>query len=268
MKLDSIKEKIKIKLFVFLLRIPINKRLFLFLEKYISYSKGQGWPFSSIEIEVNSCFSLLKNEPKIFIDIGAHKGEYLEAVIKRYPKAEYHIFEPSIINYQFLTKRFKNKDYKINQLALSSVSKQGILYSNFYGSAFSSLYKRNLDNLNIKFEKTEEIKIIRFDEYWKDINSIIDYVKIDVEGHDLDVLKGFGELIKKVKLIQFEFGGANIDSKTYLRDFWEFFSKQNFCLYRITPKGNILLNNYHEKEESFLFSNFIAINNSFKDKSY
>ena len=48
-------------------------------------------------------------------------------------------------------------------------------------------------------------------------------MKIDVEGHELDVLKGFGELIKKVRLIQFEFGGTNIDSKTYLRDFWEFF---------------------------------------------
>ena len=68
--------------------------------------------------------------------------------------------------------------------------------------------------------------------------------------------------LKKVKLIQFEFGGSNIDSKTYLRDFWEFLSKKNFCLYRITPKGNILLNEYHEKEEIFLFSNFIAINNS------
>tara|TARA_B100000989_G_scaffold298367_2_gene287304 strand:- start:11 stop:802 length:792 start_codon:yes stop_codon:yes gene_type:complete len=262
MNFFSIREKIKIKLFIFLLKIPINKRFFLFLEKYINYSKGQGWPFSSIEIEVNSCFSLLKNEPKIFIDIGAHKGEYLEALTKRYHKAEYHIFEPSIKNYQFLRKRFNKKHYKINNLALSSVSKQGILYSNFYGSAFSSLYKRNLDNLNIKFEKTEEIKILRFDEYWKDINSIIDYVKIDVEGHELDVLKGFGELIKKVKLIQFEFGGANIDSKTYLRDFWEFFSKKNFCLYRITPKGNVLLNEYHEKEENFLWSNYIATNKS------
>ena len=261
MELKLIKEKIKKRFLIFLLKIPINKKLFLFLEQYISYSKGQGSPFSSLEFEINSCLSLLKKEPNIFIDIGSNKGEYLKKIINKYPKLECHIFEPSIINYQFLKKSFKNKNYKINHLALSSVSKKGTLYSNYEGSALSSLYKRKLENINITFKKTEEIKILRFDEYWKDINSIIDYVKIDVEGHELEVLKGFGHLINKVKLVQFEFGGTNIDSKTYLKDFWEFFSKRKFSLYRMTPRGNILLNEYHEKEESFLFSNYIALNN-------
>ena len=261
MKFYSIKEKLKITLFILLLKIPINKKLFLFLEKYISYSKGQDWPFSSLEIEINLCMSLLKKEPKIFIDIGSNKGDYIKEIVRKYPKVECHIFEPSKINYQFLKKIFRNKGYKINKIALSSVSKQGTLYSNIEGSSLSSLYKRNLENISIRFEKTEEIKMLRFDEYWQDINKIIDYVKIDVEGHELEVLKGFGQLINKVKLIQFEFGGANIDSKTYIKDFWEFFSKRRFSIYRMTPQGNILLNKYHEKEEIFLFSNYIAINN-------
>ena len=61
-----------------------------------------------------------------------------------------------------------------------------------------------LENINIQFKKTEEIKILRFDEYWKDINSIIDYVKIDVEGHELEVLKGINLDQYKFKYILIE----------------------------------------------------------------
>ena len=76
MYLNLLKEKIKKRFLIFLLKIPINKKLFLFLEHYISYSKGQGNPFSSLEFEINSCLSLLKKEPNIFIDIGSNLGFY------------------------------------------------------------------------------------------------------------------------------------------------------------------------------------------------
>ena len=75
----------------------------------------------------------------------------------------------------------------------------------------------------------EQVSLIRFDEYWKNQDQLIDYVKIDVEGHELDVLEGFGELINKIKLIQFEFGGCNIiDTELFFQDFWYFFKKKNF----------------------------------------
>ena len=88
-------------------------------------------------------------------------------------------------------------------------------------------------------------------------------MKIDVEGHELDVLKGFGDLIVKTKLVQFEFGGTNIDTRTFFQDFWYFFTKKNFRIYRISPKGKILINKYDEKHEYFLTTNYIAVNNRF-----
>ena len=74
----------------------------------------------------------------------------------------------------------------------------------------------------------EQVSLIRFDEYWKNKDQLIDYVKIDVEGHELDVLEGFGDLINKIKLIQFEFGGCNIDTRTFFKIFGIFFKKKNF----------------------------------------
>ena len=51
---------------------------------------------------------------------------------------------------------------------------------------------------------------------------MIDFFKIDVEGHEMDVLKGIGDKISNIKLIQFEFGGCNIDTRCFFQDFWYF----------------------------------------------
>lgn len=110
----------------------------------------------------------------------------------------------------------------------------------------------------------EQVSLIRFDEYWKNKDQLIDYVKIDVEGHELDVLEGFGELINKIKLIQFEFGGCNIDTRTFFQDFWYFFQEKEFLLYRISPRGCRQIKFYTPREENFITSNYIAVNQNIK----
>jgi hypothetical protein len=47
-------------------------------------------------------------------------------------------------------------------------------------------------------------------------------VKMDIEGHELTALKGFGAALDVARVLQFEFGGCNIDSRTYFQDFWYF----------------------------------------------
>ena len=117
-----------------------------------------------------------------------------------------------------------------NMSAIKSKNTKPELYYDYSGSGLASLTKRRLDHFGIEMSNKEEVSIIRFDHYWSKNDLIIDYVKIDVEGHELDVLKGFGKIINKVKLIQFEFGGCNIDTRTYFQDFWYFFSERKFKL--------------------------------------
>ena len=116
---------------------------------------------------------------------------------------------------------------------------------------------------------SEEIETKRFDDFWKTTeykdNTIIDYVKIDVEGYELFVLKGFGELIYNMRIIQFEFGGTNIDTRTFFQDLWYFFKEKEFSLYRITPIGNLPVRQYSEIDEFFSTTNYIAVNNKFNN---
>ena len=104
--------------------------------------------------------------------------------------------------------------------------------------------------------------MVTLQDYWnKEINSeYIDFLKIDVEGHEMNVLQGIGSKISHIKLIQFEFGGCNIDSRIFFQDFWYFFSTNNFKIFRISPFGLIELNQYKEIYESFSTTNFLCLN--------
>ena len=247
------------------IHLPFPVRIYSLIDLWSSNSQGLGWGGAgTIKEEIKACLSLLKTKPNIFIDIGANKGLYTEGVVNKVASIESHIFEPSELNYNILKDKFLfSNSIKINKIALSNSNSKAKLYTDKPGSSIGSLTKRRLDHFDIEMNNEEEVDLIRFDEYWEKNNTIIDYVKIDVEGHELDVLEGFGKLIFKTKLIQFEFGGCNIDTRTYFQDFWYFFLERNFIIYRITPRGFLRISSYNEKYEYFKTTNYIAVNKSF-----
>jgi len=143
---------------------------------------------------------------------------------------------------------------------VSSDAGMATLYADKEGSGLASLTKRDLDHKNNTFDFSESITTIRFDDYWKKEldGQPIAIVKMDVEGHEMDVLNGSEEAIMHTQIVQFEFGGCNIDTRTYFRDFWQYFSSRNFTIYRITPFGLMRLKRYKEYDEHFTTTNFIA----------
>lgn len=223
---------------------------------------GKGYGAKSITKEVYLLKSLLKNTPQLGIDIGGNIGEYSQKMIDVYPNLEIHVFEPSAINQTKLKERFNSyPNVIINNYALSDTTGAAELFSDVKGSGLASLTKRNLEHFNIDFNTHETVNVIRFEDYWKsELQSRdIDIAKIDVEGHELYVLKGFGNAINKTKVIQFEFGGGNIDTRTYFQDFWYFFKEHSFKIYRITPFGLEHIWRYTESHETFLTTNFLCV---------
>lgn len=247
--------------------IRVNKifeRIIQILFKLI----GIGWGGRrTVSSEIKYVKSIIKNG-SIFIDCGGNIGNYSKEIIKNFNDPEIHVFEPSSKNIGILRKRFVNNNrIKINNIGLSDKNSEAILFSDESGSALASLSKRKLYHLDIDFNVEEKIKLIKFKDYWSEKikAEFIDLFKIDVEGHELDVLKGIGRKISNIKLIQFEFGGCNIDTRTFFQDFWYFFNKHNFTIFRISPLGLIELSEYKEIYESFTTTNFLCVNNNFKN---
>ena len=233
------------------------------IEKLAAYAQGKGYGSSTIRQE-NSLIQKLSNKtPELAIDIGGNIGDYTAEIRRRNPKAEIHTFEPSSTNIHKLNTRFASDERVfILPFAVSENAGSATLFSDQAGSGLGSLTQRKLDHFNIDFNVEERIHTIRFEDYWR--NNLqgrnLDIVKIDIEGHELSALKGFGNAIHCTALIQFEFGGCNIDTRTYFQDFWYFFKESNFDLYRITPFGLEYLRNYRESDDYFSTTNYIAVN--------
>jgi FkbM family methyltransferase len=223
-------------------------KIFDFIILKILFLQGKGISMNTKK-EVDSAFSLLSvinKNVELCIDVGGNKGSYTEEIIKK-SNCSVIIFEPSNTNAKHLKEKFiNNNKVKIEQFALSNINSKTHLFSDFDGSPKASLTKRKIDYLGINFSLTENIETIRFEDYWKDKlgKKNIDIFKLDIEGHEIDALKGVGEAINYIKIIQFEFGGCNIDTKTYFRDLWFFFKEKNFDLFRISPLGLIKIINY------------------------
>jgi FkbM family methyltransferase len=239
-------------------------KILSFIERVFQYCQGKGYGTSSVDSEVRSIKKLLRLDKsvEVVVDIGGNIGDYTESFLKIFPEAEVHIFEPQRLNIEKLKLRFLGQEnIKIQQLGISNKNDTMVLYSNKNGSGLASLSKRKLDHFGIDFDLEEKVEIIRFEDYW--INSLnkreIDVLKMDIEGHELFALEGLGRAINHIKAIQFEFGGANIDTKTFFQDFWYFFVQNNYDLFRITPFGAQRIHNYKEQDEFFSTTNFIAI---------
>jgi hypothetical protein len=265
-----LKKKINYKYLIYNLLIKLITYLIPFkvlrnIQRISSYCQGKGYVPYYIEDEIRSCKKLLGNRKiKIVFDIGANEGKYTEQLLKYFSKARYYLFEPNILNYNKLRIKFINlPNINIINKALSDESKVDFLYLDKSDSVLASLVKRRMDHFNTKLNIKKKINVIRLDNFIKSLDKkiIIDYCKIDAEGSEMKILIGMGNFVKKIKLIQFEFGGSSIDFKTFFQDFWYYFKSYNFNIFRITPLGPKLISSYEESDEIFLTTNYIALNN-------
>lgn len=187
-------------------------------------------------------------------------GTYTKAILSEFD-TKVVVFERSKKNYQVLIETFAEvKSVTVENLALSNANSVATLHADKDGSGLASLTKRRLDHFGISFDFAEEVTTVRFEDYWKDRldSEKIGLLKLDIEGHELTALDGFGHALDNIELVQFEFGGCNIDTKTYFQDFWYFFTQHSFEIFRIGPWGLQKLDAYSERDEFFSTTNYFA----------
>lgn len=206
--------------------------------------------------------SQLQGKCTVF-DVGANKGDYASALLDEFGnQATVYCFEPSKSTYDLLRDRFKEQDnIQVFNFGLSDEDSTLSLYSDKEGSTLASLYPRDLNHVGIDVEMTETVELKTVDGFCAEQGvEHIDLLKLDVEGHELNALKGASSLIESssVDYIQFEFGGCNIDSKTYFKDFFLALSP-SYRIYRILRNGILPVVEYNEYLETFLTANFLAI---------
>ena len=208
----------------------------------------------------------ITGDSKIFFDVGANVGQYTQLLSEIFDdqKSTIYSFEPSAITFSELTKRFiQNKNVRIYNFGFSDRPEELTFFSNdpATSSSLSSIYDRHLEHIGIAMQPSEKINVVTIDNFCKEnkINKI-NFLKIDVEGHELKVLEGAANMLneKRIYAIQFEFGACAIDSRIYFKDFYGMLSS-NYNLFRIVKNGIYPIEKYQETLEIFCHTNFLAL---------
>ncbi|MFH2069034.1 MAG: FkbM family methyltransferase [Candidatus Omnitrophota bacterium] len=242
----------------------INNQIFSFCKRYVNRYNNE----NNDNIHNNGelrLMRLLLPHCKVVFDIGANLGDWTVLALKINPRLKIHCFEPSVTTFQYLRTRNFNGKVILNNFGLSSMTRNLPLYVFKDGAGLNSLYMRHgLDYKNSRYiqTKTELIRVETLDGYCQRTNiSSIDFLKVDVEGHELEVFKGASVMLSqgKIKQIQFEYGGCNIDAGVLLKDLFEFFVPYQYDFYKIYQKNLQHILRYDQRLENYQYKNFLLI---------
>jgi FkbM family methyltransferase len=210
------------------------------------------------EEEIFSVLSKKFSESGIMVDIGGFTGGWTETARSISGKEDFYIFEPNIENYESIKRRFIGKEkIKIINEGLGEVEGE-FTYFNLLGSdnirGMSGFVKREIYS-NYPYEEIK-IKISTLD------NSIpkdlyIDFIKVDVEGYELNVIKGMKDILEsgRVKFIQFEYGGTYFDAGIKMNDVIEIFDSYG---YKVFDYSNSQFRQLDSFVDDFNYNNLIA----------
>ena len=121
------------------------------------------------------------------LDIGANIGFWARDICRIFKKVE--LFEPHKLNIECLQKNLQDyKNFKIHEYSLSNFSGNGELYIDDNGLGNNTLSKDSglTNNIIVKVKKLDDL----------DLNEI-DFIKIDVQSHELEVIEGSVNTLKR-----------------------------------------------------------------------
>lgn len=185
---------------------------------------------------------------KWILDVGANVGDVSVAALEAYPEASIICFEPVNNTFKTLSNRleqYSNRSHLFNY-ALSDKEEVGVINitSEHGANSISPQAEFHQEfNPHVRELSKEQIRLVRLDDiYAKFPNQKIDIMKIDVEGHELNVLKGGASFIAnnvKVVIIEISLMRDQSIGNQAVFEIFNFFNEIGFCLVNVMDLHHI-----------------------------
>ena len=203
------------------------------------------------EIFIEEIYKQMLPENAVIIDCGANIGLSILYLKKIAPSSTIYGFEPDENNFVLLTKNIKS--YKLENVFLKqeAVWKEDCELSFSNDASMSS----KIDTNSISLHKVKAIRLKNM------LNQKIDFLKIDIEGAEFDVIKDCDELLCNVKNLFIEYHGT-FEETINLVTIFQILNKNNFHFY-IKEADNIFSTPFYKTKRTSDFDvqlNIFAFN--------
>jgi FkbM family methyltransferase len=196
----------------------------------------------------------------IVFDVGANLGDWSAMASSCFPDGKIHAFEVIPSTYQQLLRRCASHPNVIpHPLGLSD--RDGV--QDFFYSEHRSDLASGVEGVHGATLNTSKmaVDVTRGDLFCERAGvGGIDFLKIDVEGLEPNVLNGFSRMLlsRQIKVIQFEYNIVNIRTKFLLRDFYQLLEGHGMTLGKIFP-NHVEFRGYTYEHEDFRGPNYLAV---------
>ncbi|MGH8218748.1 MAG: FkbM family methyltransferase [Steroidobacteraceae bacterium] len=201
-----------------------------------------------------------RGKPRCLFDVGANKGDWTATARRLIPACTIHAFEIVPETFKRLEARLgRLASVHLNDCGLSSQAEQIEIHLGPTSDTATACRIEGMRFHEEYYRTRVRCAAITAADYMRTHGiDQVDLVKIDVEGMDLQVIRGFGERLRDVRAIQFEYGIFNIASHDLLSDFYRHLQALGFLVGKIFPRSVAFLD-YHFSMENFHGSNFLAV---------
>ncbi len=141
---------------------------------------------------------LPKFSPRVILDVGANIGQSADRLLRWYPGADIYCFEPVSSTFEMLSDNLRPFErVKCFQLAMGACSDMMEMEVFGPGDVANRLHKTSKNKDDSRLGALETVTVSTVADFCAE-NGIksIDYLKVDAEGADLEVLHGTGDLLR------------------------------------------------------------------------
>jgi FkbM family methyltransferase len=212
----------------------------------------QGWMLSTLE------------QPGIFMDVGANIGDWTASLLEKAARAGragllVHAFEPAPAQRDILKSRLPADGKRLTVDPRGCGASSGSFHFRVTGEATgtSSLVPANRSEAGDMEVEVTTIDMVAAERGY----SYIDFVKVDTEGNDFNVILGARALFdgEKIGVLQFEYNWRWIEFGHWLKEVFDFLEGRPYLLGRLTQEGIEVYEDWHPELDRYIETNFVIL---------
>ena len=154
-------------------------------------------------------WAMARKYKRVWIDVGAHEGETTFPLAAVDPSLLVYAFEPNLHAAARIMGRLRN--YVVLPIAIAQSDGSAVLNLNAYEQSSSLLradeagLKRWVSEVEFKVVDAVTVPTMRLDTFLDGAGlRSVDFLKVDAQGLDLEVVKSAGDRIRDIKKVQLE----------------------------------------------------------------